>query len=111
MFAVGKLSREKHDSAQQFAEDIAANLTGLPSVTAAKSGNRITKETKEIVISEGVTFVTTPFDASDCIVNLINRQSDSSTLRITTINGTRVNLSAAAPDSSHVVSITRISVI
>ena len=111
MFSMGKLSRESYDSAQQFAEDIAANLTGLPSVTAAQSGARITKETKEISIPQGASFVSAPFDASDCIINLINRSEDNSTLRVTTINDSRINLSAAAPDSNHVVSVTRISVI
>lgn len=113
MFTIGKLPRESWDSAQEFAEDIASRLVGIPatSIGGAQVGSRITLETREIAIPSGATFVTAPFDASSCIINVINRISDSGTLRVTTINGNRVNLSGAAPDGNYVLSVTRISVL
>ena len=111
LMSIGKLSREKFDSAQDFADDIAKNLIFSPAASASQSGSRITKETKVMPIPSGAGFIIAPFDATDCIINLVNNVSDSPTIGITTINGSRINLSASAPDGNYSISITRITVL
>lgn len=110
---MGKLPKEKYRTAQEFADDIARNLmipTPIGESGPQGQGSIVSVTAHTIAVAAGERFVVAPFDATGCIVNLLNSEDETPTMAISCIHGSKIKFTQAAPTANYSVLVKRYTI-